>query len=292
MPKPGAASSTGSDKNSQQQRGMKMMKRIMGMAIVSICIAGHAYASAPGFVSDGKLAVCTSAGFPPLTFKQNAGDARPVGIDIEIADALARLWEAEVTYTTTDFTGLLPALGSGRCGVILSGMYINDERRKTYDGVRYMKSATVIVTKAGNDEITGPESLSGKTVALESGTYYRAERIDPLNKALTAAGKPEALVQDYPAQAAAYQQVLVGRVDATLTEEAEGAYRVASTDEQFRVAYTWESEFTYGIYMRRHADDVFSVRAALKRLHDEGFFAALAKKYGLDPAAFDVDYDS
>ncbi|MFA5119818.1 transporter substrate-binding domain-containing protein [Zavarzinia sp.] len=267
------------------------MRMVLALALLSASAAPAAFAAEPGLVADGKVTVCTTAGFPPLTYKADPGDTRPIGIDIEIADALAAKWGAEAVYTTTDFAGLLPALGAGRCGLIVSGIYINAERRKAYDGIRYMKSATVIVAKAGNDAVTGPKSLSGKTVALEAGTYYKEERVDPLNAALAAAGKPAVTVQTYPAQQAAYQQVLVGRADATLTEEAEGAYRVATTDGQFKVTYTWASEFTYRIYMRREGDNADAVRAALKKLKEEGFFAALAKKYGLDPAVFDVDYD-
>lgn len=267
------------------------MKKVLAFAFVSACAIPATHAADAGFVSDGKVAVCTTAGFPPLTFKANAGDARPIGIDIEIADALAAKWGAEAVYTTTEFAGLLPALGAGRCGLIVSGIYINDERRKAYDGVRYMKSATVIVAKAGNTDVSAPESLSGKTIALEAGTYYQEERVDPLNAALSAAGRPTVTIQTYPAQQAAYQQVLIGRADATLTEEAEGAYRVATTDGQFRIAHTWASDFTYGIYMRREGDNAVQVRAALKQLREEGFFATLAGKYGLDPAVFDVDYD-
>jgi len=269
------------------------MNRISAVATALLAMTStSAFAASPSFVSDGVITVCTTANFPPMTFKKSEGDALPVGIDIEIADALAKSWGARTTYTTTDFAGLLPTLGSGRCGLIVSGIYINDERRKTYDGARYMKSATVLVAKADNAEVTTPESLSGKTVALESGTYYKEERIDPLNKDLKAAGKAEVTVQDYPAPQAAYQQVMVGRADATLTEEAEGAYRVATTTDQFKIVHTWQSDFTYGIYMRRNADDLAAVRAGLKTLHDAGFFDELAKKYGLNPSVFAVDYDN
>ncbi|MBD9374084.1 transporter substrate-binding domain-containing protein [Rhizobium sp. ARZ01] len=262
------------------------------LSLSMLALADPALAEAPSFVADGTVGVCTTAAFPPLTFKQQAGDAIPVGIDIDIAEALAKKWNASTTYTTTDFAGLLPTLGSGRCGLIISGIYINDERRKTYDGARYMKSATVLVTKADNAEIATPENLSGRTIALESGAYYKEDRVKPLNEEFVAGGRAEVSVQDYPTQQAAYQQVLVGRADATLTEEAEGAYRVATTENQFKIAYTWQSDFTYGIYMRRSADDLGAVRKALKELRQEGFFEALAKKYGLDPSVFDVDHDA
>lgn len=251
-----------------------------------------ALAGAPSFVSDGTISVCTTAAFPPLSYKKDPGDAVPSGIDIEIAEALAKSWSAKTAYVITDFAGLLPTLGSGRCGMIVSGIYVNEERRKTYDGVRYMKSATVLVTKADNTEIAAPAALSGRTVALEAGTYYREERLDPLNKELAATGKPAVVIQNYPAQQGAYQQVLVGRADATLTEEAEGAFRVANAPNQLKIAYTWQSDFTYGIYVARKDGDAAAIKAALKTLREEGFFARLAEKYGLNHTVFDVDYDS
>lgn len=269
-----------------------MLMKLAISAALALVTASTAQAAAPSFISDGTVNICTTAAFPPLTFKTNPGDTTPVGIDIEIAEALAKAWGAKTAYTVTEFAGLLPTLGAGRCGLIVSGIYINDERRKTYDGARYMKSATVIVTKFGNTEITGPDALSGKTVALEAGTYYKEERIEPLNKQFAADGKAAISVQDYPAQQAAYQQVMVGRADATFTEEAEGAYRVAGAKDELKIVYTWPSDFTYGIYMRKNADDLATVRASLKALHADGFFKTLAGKYGLDPSVFDVDFDN
>ncbi|MGN8113499.1 transporter substrate-binding domain-containing protein [Labrys sp. 22185] len=268
-----------------------MTAKFVTMVALATLASTAALAEQPSFVSDGSLNICTTAAFPPLTYKRSPGDLTPVGIDVEIAEALAKAWGASTTYTVTDFSGLLPTLGSGRCGLIISGIYVNDERRKTYDGVRYMKSATVLVTKAGNGAIGKPDDLSGLNVALEAGTYYKEERLDPLNKTLEAAGKAPVTIHNYPTQQAAYQQVMVGRVDATLTEEAEGAFRVADARDTLQIAYTWQSDFTYGIYMRRKDGDQAVVRKALRKLRDDGFFAGLAQRYGLKSAVFDVDYD-
>lgn len=261
---------------------------LLGTILLS---AGLAQAEPPAFATDGDIGVCTTAAFPPLTFKESPADAKPTGIDIEIVEALAGLWNAKVGYTVTEFAGLLPTLGAGRCDLIVSGIYINEKRRETYDGVSYMKSATAMVTKAGSDAIKVPEDLSGKVIALEAGAYYKEERIEPLNKALAAKGQPPVEVQEYPTQQAAYQQVLVGRVDATMTEEAEGAYRASRSDGALQLPYTWASDFTYGIYSRREGSDAAAVKAGLKTLKEQGFFSGIAKKYGLDPALFDVDYD-
>ncbi len=250
----------------------------------------RAEAKSPSFVADKVLNVCTTAGFPPLTFKNQPTDERPAGIDIDVIEKIATLWDAKVTYTITDFAGLLPTLGSGRCSVIISGIYINDKRRQVYDGAPYMKSAVAIMINNATTDIAKPEDLADKLIALESGSYYREEIVDPLNKDLATAGKKAARTQDYPTQQAAAQQILVGRADATLTEEAEAAVRVGQSGGKLKIAYAYPSTMNFGIYVRRNAEDYALVKQALDTLAKEGFFKELAVKYNLDPALFDVDH--
>ncbi len=269
------------------------MKERLAIAIISGCLCmSAANAATPEFVKDGDLNICTTAAFPPMTYNENSSAKSPIGIDIDIATELAKRWNATITYSVTEFSGLLPTLGSGRCDLIISGIYVTDKRREVYDAVKYMKSATVAVVGARNEDIRTPDDLSGKSLALEAGTYYREERVDPLNKSLAAAGKEPVKAEDYPTQQAAYQQVIVGRADATLTEEAEGAFRVAQSGDQLRISYTWPSDFSYGIYMRRDGNSIGDIRALLLELSKDGFFEKLAKKYGLDPSVFAVDYKS
>lgn len=268
------------------------MKRLVpSVALLAIVAAAPALAT-PAIIKDGELNVCTTAGFPPMTYKNDPSDALPVGIDIDIVNKIAERWAVSVVYTVAEFSAMLPTLGSGRCDMIASGIYVTDKRREVYDAVKYMRSATVIITQAGSDSINAPEDLSGRELALESGTYYGEVRVDPLNAELTKAGKTPVNVTNYPSQQAAYQQVMVGRADATLTEEAEGAFRVAQTDGQLRIAYTWPSEFSYGFYVRRDDNDIAPLREIFKTLDSEGFFDELSAKWGVDPSVFDVDYDS
>ena len=97
-----------------------MMKTLLISAVMTASISSLAQAAEPSFVSGGTLNVCTTASFPPLTFKNEPGDALPVGIDIDIANALAAQWNATTAFTTSDFAGLLPTLGAGRCDLIIS----------------------------------------------------------------------------------------------------------------------------------------------------------------------------
>ena len=252
-------------------------------------VPAEAATKAPSFVSDKSLTVCTTANFPPITYKKQPTDERPAGIDIDIIEKMASLWGAKVDYTVTEFAGLLPTLGSGRCSVIISGIYINDKRREVYDGAPYMKSAVAIMVNSTSD-IAKPEDLADRLIALESGSYYREDIVTPLNKELTAAGKKEARTQDYPTQQAAAQQILIGRADATLTEEAEAAVRVGQSGGKLKIAYAYPSSMNFGIYIRRNPEDFAVVKDTLNTLAAQGFFKELAAKYNLDPALFDVDH--
>ena len=67
-----------------------MMRRTLFAfaAALALAASGAEAQTRPSFVADGSLDVCTTAGFAPMTYKRNPGDERPVGFDVELADAL------------------------------------------------------------------------------------------------------------------------------------------------------------------------------------------------------------
>jgi len=275
------------------------MKRTMQRACHIVSLLGATMLShaafagtdVPSFIRDGHLTVCTSAGFPPFTYMDKPTDTRPVGVDIDVADALAKLWGADVTFVVSGFDGLLPSLQASRCSLVISGIYLNDKRRQSYDGVPYLKSSTVIVTAATNDAIKSPDDLAGKSLAIEAGTSY-ADVPDEMNKTFKAQGKALVTFQTYESQVAATQQVMIGRADATLTEAAEAGVRTKQTGDKIKVVYTYPSEFQFGIYIQKSPEDLALLRSALKTLKQQGTFGDIAKKYNFPESGFDVDYGS
>lgn len=261
-------------------------------ALAALTSGAAAQTSVPSFAQNGEMVVCTTASFPPLTYRVNPDDPTPIGIDIDVVTELARRFDAKLSFQTTDFSGLLPSLAAGRCDLIISGIYINAERRKSFSGISYMQSTTVIVTADGDESIKKPEDLSGKIIALESGAYYNEEQIVPLNAELKAAGEPEVEVRDYPTPQEASQQVMIGRVDATMSEGTEAAYRIKQAPGKLRVAYVYPSSFTYGIYIQPDEANTNAVVSTLEAMKADGFFGEVSDKYGLEPSIFAVSYDS
>lgn len=75
----------------------------------------------------GTLRVGTSAGYPPLTFKQ---DGQLQGMEIDLAKAVGKQLDIPVQFVELPFNDLIPALSDGKIDVIMSGMSITDERTR------------------------------------------------------------------------------------------------------------------------------------------------------------------
>ncbi len=254
------------------------------LALVAGLLAAGAQAqTAPSFVKDGAFKACFDPTFPPMEFKDKPGAERPSGFDLEMVEALGKLWKARPDIVVSEFTGLLPGLEAGRCDIVASGATITEARTQKFDAVPYLATAYVWMTKADAPALAAPSDLSGKTVAVQAGTTF-VDRVKALNEELKAAGKPEVTVQTYPNGTDVAQQVLLGRAGAAMTLDSEVAWRDTVNPGQFKVAYRYPSSDSYGIYLRRNGDDRARVQDGVAALKRNGTLAAVAAHWKIDPA--------
>lgn len=121
----------------------------------------------------GTLIVGTSADYAPFEFHiLEDGQDKIVGLDIDIAQAIADELGVELQVEDMDFEGLLPAMSSGSVDIILAGMSATEERRQSVDfsDVYYINEQSVIVLAENADEYNSIESLAGLEVGAQSGT--------------------------------------------------------------------------------------------------------------------------
>lgn len=268
-----------------------MMRRTLLAFAAALALGAHGASSQtrPSFVADGTLEICTTAGFAPMTYKRNPGDEKPVGFDVELAEALGARWGVPVRFVITDFPGLLPGLSAQRCDLVISGIFLTDQRRQTFDGVAYVQTTTVLLTARANAAIRGPDDLAGQTVAIEAGTVY--ERMaNSLNEEFQRGGRRPMTIQTYSRFEEIMQQVMVGRAVATLTQDTQAAFQESVVPGRFRVAYEYPQPNRFGIYLRRDAADLAAVRAALGALRTAGTLAAIAERQRMPATMIEVDY--
>ena len=263
------------------------MKRIAAVATMAFAVTAVATAARSGpapepFDTNGSFSMCVDPSFPPMEYYPKVGSKTPTGFDVDLAKVVAKRWAVKVKFVPTGFTGLLPALGSKKCDVIWSGIFVTPERTKRFPAVGYAKTHRALLVRAGNPEhIRTPNDLSGKTVATEAGTKY-VDALKALDKKLRGQGKSGIRIQTYPKASDASAAVLVGRASAVLTQDTEAAFRITKNKGKFQIAYLYPQFDTFGVYYRR---DESAVGPALKRefkaLKASGALKRLAKKYNL-----------
>jgi polar amino acid transport system substrate-binding protein len=254
-----------------------MKRYVVGLFLLAavLAVAGAAGAAAP---VKGSFKYCSDPTFPPLESKTAAG--KPVGFDIDMANAIAKLWKVKARFVETGFTGLLPGLDSKRCNVVISGIFVTPDRTKTFPAVAYMRSHRALVVQAGNPKrINGPNALSGKNVAVQAGTKYE-EYLKALNDQFKSSGRAQMNLQSYPGDTDAIGQLLVGRADVVLTQDTSGAFQKKQHPGRLAISYLFPESDAFGVYYRKSDTKLgVGLRAAIKKLKKNGTLKKIARKY-------------
>ena len=160
----------------------------------------------------GELTIATDATYPPFEFKQNG---TLTGFDVELGGEIGKELGVKVNFLSLEWAGVLGALESGKCDLVMSGVTITDERKnKGYLFSRpYFLSGQTIARRKNDNRINSINDLKDKTASVQAETtgQFALQRIgvtkdhilkfDQLQDGLTDTrnGKSDATVADLPA---------------------------------------------------------------------------------------------
>ena len=119
---------------------------------------------------DNQLVVGMELSYPP--FEMTDEHNEPSGIGVELAQALAKALNKKLVIQNTEFTGLIPALKTGKIDLIISSMTATAERAKSIDfSDPYMKTGICLLVGA-NSDVQGIDDLDkpGRRVVVKNGT--------------------------------------------------------------------------------------------------------------------------
>src|SRR6266498_3609283 len=244
------------------------------LAVAGTAGAGHRVVSPV----KGSFKYCSDPTFPPMESKTAAG--KPVGFDIDLANAIAKLWKVKAKFVQTSFPGLLPALAAKKCNMVISGIFITADRVKQFPAVAYMKTHRALVVQGGNPKgVKSPNDLSGKNVAVQAGTKYE-EYLKQLNDEFKSSGRAQMNLQSYPGDTDAVAQLLIGRADAVLTQDTSGAFQKKQHPGKLAIPYLFPETDSFGIYYRPSDKKLgTALRSAIKTLKKKGTLKTIAAKH-------------
>ena len=169
------------------------------VVLLAFVIAIHAEAGPvmDRIMQKGVLVVGTSGQQPPMSATSKTGDL--LGLDIDMAKAMAEGLGVKIKFARMPFAELLPALEAGRVDMVLSGMTITSARNRkvAFIGPYYVSGKGILALEQRYAELQDANGLNAPEVtatALKDSTSQTfAETLMPKAKLILAASYEEAV---------------------------------------------------------------------------------------------------
>ena len=230
-------------------------------------------------INSKAITYCAAISQPP--FELFNAQQQPEGVDIELGDLMADKLGVKARWVNIPFAGLIPALISGHCDAVISGLYIKPERLKVIDQIAYRYAMEGVLLKAGAAKLNGLESLSGDKVATVTGTTANV-LLQQANASLALAGKKPINIVAFPDNTPALQQVEFGQVKGYALAYETAVYYDQINPGQFELGVPPFYKMPIGIGIRK-GDPAFetALNTALVDIEKDGSYAAVFKKWGI-----------
>ena len=125
------------------------------------------------------LTMATEATFPPYEFLRGQ---EVVGLDVEIARAVAAKLGWSFRVENMDFDAVIPAVISGKASLAASGITITEDRKKNVDfSEPYVKTGIVVIFPKATPFETA-DQLKGKKIGVQSGTTSETYVLEQLHQ--------------------------------------------------------------------------------------------------------------
>lgn len=219
-------------------------------------------------VTPGKLTMSTNAAFPPYESTDDNGNF--VGIDVDVAAAIAEKLGLELQVDDMDFDAALLAAQNGKSDLVMAGVTVTEDRQLVMDfSDSYATGIQSIIVKEDSD-IASPDDLADKMIGTQRGTTgyiycsddFGDEHVTPYDDGLTAV-----------------QALVNGQVDAVVIDNAPAKEFVAA-NPGLKILDTSYAEEDYAIGVAKGNTAMQSaVNAALEELKNDGTLQAIVDKY-------------
>ncbi len=252
------------------------MKRTMMMVIALLLIGAIVLFANTDSVNPNEtvdpIRVGMSGSYKPYTYLDERGEL--TGFDVALWREIGRRVGRDVTFVTSDFSGLFGMLESGQIDTIANQITITPEREKTYLFTEpYVYYGAQLMVHADEMEISSLEDLKEQKVGVSLGSNYE-EMVRKFSD--------EIEVITYDSGSGSYQDLAVGRIDAVLNdrlalmttvEESGLPLKLAGEPvEELFNAFPW-------LPIDRNGETVAQVNEAIRAMYADGTMQEISLKF-------------
>ncbi|MBE6708409.1 MAG: basic amino acid ABC transporter substrate-binding protein [Ruminococcaceae bacterium] len=223
---------------------------------------------APADNTSGKVfKMGTNAAFPPYEYKEGE---KFVGIDVEIADAIAKKLGGTLEIVDMEFDSIITAVNQGEVDFGIAGMTVTEDRLLEVDFTSsYATGVQVVIVKEGSD-IKSLDDLEGKKIGVQLGTTGDIYATDDYGKEF---------VTQYGKGADAVIALKGGDVDAVIIDN-EPAKAFVAENEGLTILDTEYAVEDYAIAVKKGNTDLLDdINEALEELTVDGTIDRIIAKY-------------
>jgi polar amino acid transport system substrate-binding protein len=224
-------------------------------------------------VKRNKLIVGMEVAFFPFEYANEKGE--PIGFDVDIAQLAAKELGVEIEIKDMEFSGLIPALQSGKIDMIISGMTRTLTRAKTVSFTEpyFVTGLCALLGKKKAPDIQDVKELNSPDRIL-------AVKLGTTGDLITAKLFPKAQVNRYKEETACAREVVTGRADAFLYDQLSISKHQKENPDTTRALlkpFTYEP---YAIAIRKgDADFLGWLNLFLETIKSDGRYRELYQKY-------------
>ncbi len=220
----------------------------------------------------GKLVIGTAVTAPFVFHDEQSGQL--VGMDVEIAEAIAKRIGVPIEWKEMAFVDLIPSLQNGDVDMVIAAMYITDQRKEKVDMSQgYVETGLVMVARADELRFQTPEELGGLIVGVKEGSTgarYARKLIDQ-GIALK--------LQEYSDTKDSLEDLANGYVDVALNDKVN-TIEYIKTHQELKIVGDVLEPAQFGIAVQKGDSGMLEiVNAALKDLRDQKKLDSLYEKW-------------
>ena len=249
------------------KKTIKLVALALAALLMCACFAGC------GAKEDNVLVMATNAAFPPYEYVENG---EIVGIDAEIAAAIAKELGMEFRIEDMEFDSIIPAVQSGKADIGVAGMTVTEDRLKNVNfSTPYAKGVQVVIVTE-DSEITTVDDLfdkGGYNIGVQLGTT------GDLYSTWDLEDEGLATVERYNKGADAVQALVSGKIDCVVIDN-EPAKAFVAANDGLKILDTEYAVEDYAIAINKKNTKLLEkINGALEKLTADGTIPAIIEKY-------------
>ena len=222
-------------------------------------------------VKEGKLTMATNAYFQPYEYYD--GD-KIVGIDAEIAEAIAEKLGLELVIEDMAFDSIITAVQEGSVDLGLAGMTVKPDRLEKVDfSVSYANGVQVVIVPE-NSKIATVDDLFA-----DGATYKAGVQLGTTGDAYASEDLGADRVTQYPNGNEAVNALLGGDVDCVIIDN-EPAKSFVANNEGLKILETTYADEDYAACIKKGNEALLdAVNDAIDELIEDGTIDTIIGKY-------------